>query len=121
MEMIGERLYDVKHLASQPQPGEKSGCFSSWDRALRTPEKTGKYENWHANGDGNGFMDDDGTRRPGRYLADLVGDAEKGIGFTIHTEKEKDADDLLRYPCKWHRDDFGGFDKAQLETERWPD
>jgi hypothetical protein len=61
MEMIGERLYDVKHLASQPQPGEKSGCFSSWDRALRTTEKTGKYENWHANGDGNGFMDDNGT------------------------------------------------------------
>jgi|GEM_PF-3435385 len=55
------RMYDMKYLASQPIPGEQSGCFSSWDRGARYDEAAGKYVNWHANGDGGGFMDRDGT------------------------------------------------------------
>ena len=57
---IVERLYDVKHLATQPQQGEKSGNFSSWDRGAKYDEAAGKYVNWHANGDGDGFMDSEG-------------------------------------------------------------
>lgn len=59
-DLVG-RLYDVKYLATQPQMGERSGCFSSWDRGAKYNEATGKYENWHANGDGDGFMDRSGT------------------------------------------------------------
>jgi len=44
------------------------------------------------------------------------------LKFTIHTEPvEGDVSKLLRYHCKWHRDDFSGFDRKQLETDRWPD
>lgn len=44
------------------------------------------------------------------------------LNVTIHTEPvEGDVSKLLRYHCKWHRDDFSGFDKKQLETDRWPD
>ncbi len=56
-----ERLYDMRVLATSPVPGEKSGCFSSQDRAARYDEDLGKYVNWHANGDGGGFMDREGT------------------------------------------------------------
>lgn len=59
-DLVG-RLYDVKYLATQPQMGERSGCFSSWDRGAKYNEATGKYENWYANGDGDGFMDRSGT------------------------------------------------------------
>ncbi len=44
------------------------------------------------------------------------------LRFTIHTEPVGgDVSSLLRYHCKWHRDNFSGFDRKQLETERWPD
>jgi len=56
-----ERLYDMKVLATPPAPGEKSGCFSSWDRGARYDEGQGEYVDWHANGDGGGFMDRQGT------------------------------------------------------------
>ncbi|OVE74161.1 hypothetical protein BVX94_01240 [bacterium B17] len=49
------------------------------------------------------------------------GKKPRELTFTIHTEKCKKADDLLRFHSKWHRDDFSGFDKEQLEGERWPD
>ena len=55
------RLYDMKHLTTQPEKGEKSGSFASWDRGARYDEAAGKYVKWHANGDGDGFMDRDGT------------------------------------------------------------
>ena len=44
------------------------------------------------------------------------------LKLAIHTEPlTEDADTLLRYHCKWHRDDFSGFDKKQLLDDRWPD
>jgi hypothetical protein len=44
------------------------------------------------------------------------------LRFTIHTEPVAgDVSKLLRYHCKWHRDDFSGFDRQQLQTQRWPD
>ena len=59
-DLVG-RLYDMKLLAVPPVPGEKSGCFSSWDRGARYDEGQGKYVNWHANADGGGFLDRQGT------------------------------------------------------------
>lgn len=56
-----ERLYDMKRLTTQPEKGEKSGSFASSDRAARYDEAAGKYVNWHPNGDGNGFINGDGT------------------------------------------------------------
>jgi hypothetical protein len=58
---IVSRLYEMKRLATPPEEGERSGCFSSWDRAARYDAASGSYVNWHANRDGNGFMDEKGT------------------------------------------------------------
>ena len=43
---VVSRLYDMKYLATPPQPGEKSGNVSSRDRAARYDEATGLYEHW---------------------------------------------------------------------------
>jgi hypothetical protein len=57
-----ERLYDLKRLATPPTEGVTSGSFTSRDLAATYNEETGKYENWWANSDGNGFVNpDDGT------------------------------------------------------------
>ena len=40
------RLTDLRALAQQAQPGEKSGCMSSFDRASRFDETTGTYVDW---------------------------------------------------------------------------
>jgi hypothetical protein len=50
------RLTDLEHLATLPAPGEKTAQFSSYDRASRYDEKSGKYVNWGANGDNNGII-----------------------------------------------------------------
>ena len=50
------RLYDLHRLAEPPAEGERSGSFSSWDRGARYNEETGRYEDWHANRDGGGFI-----------------------------------------------------------------
>ncbi|WP_143543753.1 glycoside hydrolase family 172 protein [Rhodopirellula sp. MGV] len=55
------RMYDLKGLANPPLPGEVSGNFSSRDRASRFNPVTERYENWHANNDADGALDDDGT------------------------------------------------------------
>lgn len=46
------RLYDLEALAIPPQAGEKSGCFSSFDRRSVYNAETGLYEDWGANDDG---------------------------------------------------------------------
>ena len=51
----------MKRLTTQPEKGEKSGCFASWDRAARYDEAASKYVKWYANGDGNGFINRVGT------------------------------------------------------------
>src|ERR1017187_9969325 len=50
------RLTDLEHLATLPEPGEKTAQFSSYDRASRYDEKVDKYVHWDANDDGNGFI-----------------------------------------------------------------
>lgn len=50
------RLYDLEALAIPPQAGERSGCFSSYDRSSVYHAETGLYENWGANDDGGGCV-----------------------------------------------------------------
>jgi len=48
--------------------------------------------------------------------------APQTLVFTIHTEKVGgDVEKLLRYHCKWHRDDFSGFEVDRFFDDRWPD
>ena len=55
------RLTDLEHLATLPMSGEKTAQFSSYDRASRYDEATGKYIHWDANGDGDGFIRKEGA------------------------------------------------------------
>ena len=57
-----QRMTDLSQLAVLPQAGEKCGLWSSYDRASRYDEKTGKYVNWDANGDGNGVIRTEGDQ-----------------------------------------------------------
>jgi len=50
------RLTDLEHLATLPAPGEKCAQWSSYDRRSKYDEKSGKYINWSANGDGTGII-----------------------------------------------------------------
>ncbi len=50
------RLTDLEGLAVLPQPGETCEQWSSYDRASRYDEATGKYVGWDANGDGGGVI-----------------------------------------------------------------
>ena len=79
------RLTDLARLATLPERGETCAQWSSYDRASRYDEKTGKYVAWDANGDGNGVIRTEGDRvvmaemkGPGLHLADLVGRARQG-------------------------------------------
>ena len=56
------RMTDLSRLAELPDVGEKCGQCSSYDRASRYDEKTGKYVNWAANGDGDGIIRREGDR-----------------------------------------------------------
>ncbi len=83
-DLVG-RLTDLARLATLPDRGETCAQWSSYDRASRYDEKTGKYVAWDANGDGGGIIRTRG--RPGRHgrdertglhLAGLVGRARPG-------------------------------------------
>lgn len=54
------RLTDMEHVAVLPEPGEKTALASSYDRASRYDEATGKYIRWDANGDGGGIIRKEG-------------------------------------------------------------
>ncbi len=56
------RMTNVSRLAVLPERGEKCGMWSSYDRASRYDEATGKYVNWDANGDGGGVIRSEGDR-----------------------------------------------------------
>jgi hypothetical protein len=56
------RLTDLQDLAVLPQPGERMAQWSSYDRASRYDAATGKYVRWDANGDGNGFIRQEGDQ-----------------------------------------------------------
>ena len=56
------RLMDLEHLAQLPLPGERCAQWSSYDRASRYDEKSGKYVHWDANGDGGHFIRREGDQ-----------------------------------------------------------
>jgi len=56
------RLTDLEALAVLPVAGEKCQQWSSYDRASRYDEKTGKYVRWDANGDGGGVIRREGDK-----------------------------------------------------------
>ncbi len=56
------RLTDLEHVAVLPAPGERCAQWSSYDRASKYNEATGKYERWDANGDGGGFIRKEGDQ-----------------------------------------------------------
>jgi hypothetical protein len=57
------RLTDLKALSIPPAPGERSGCFSSFDRRSRYIAEEDRYVEWDANVDGEGYIRklDDGS------------------------------------------------------------
>ncbi len=57
-----KRLTDLERLATLPAPGEQCAQWSSYDRASKYDEKTGKYIAWDANGDGNGIIRKEGDK-----------------------------------------------------------
>lgn len=54
------RITDLERLALLPPPGEKCQQWSSYDRASKYDEATGKYIRWDANGDGGGIIRKEG-------------------------------------------------------------
>ena len=78
-------MTDLADLAVLPQPGEKCGQWSSYDRASKYDEKTGKYVNWDANGDGGGII-----RREGDLvvMAEMRGRAASGESGRRRPERD---------------------------------
>lgn len=64
------RLTDLKRLATLPAAGEQGAQWSSYDRASRFDQATGKYIRWDANGDGNGIIRKEGDQL---VLAEMQG------------------------------------------------
>jgi hypothetical protein len=56
------RLTDLARLAVLPEPGETCAQWSSYDRASKYDETTGKYVHWDANGDGGGIIRREGDQ-----------------------------------------------------------
>ncbi len=56
------RLTDLEYLSTLPEPGEKCSLWSSYDRASKYDETTGKYVAWDANGDGSGIIRKEGEQ-----------------------------------------------------------
>ncbi|MBN2591944.1 MAG: hypothetical protein JXA81_00445, partial [Sedimentisphaerales bacterium] len=54
------RLIDLEHLATMPAAGEKCAQWSSYDRRSKYDSISGKYIDWSANGDGDGFIRKEG-------------------------------------------------------------
>jgi hypothetical protein len=50
------RMIDLEHVAVLPAKGETGKQCSSYDRASKYDEASGKYLHWEANGDGNGII-----------------------------------------------------------------
>ena len=51
-----KRLTDLEYLAVLPAPGDTCVQWSSYDRASKFDEASGKYVAWDANGDGGGII-----------------------------------------------------------------
>lgn len=65
-----KRLTDLEHLATLPPTGETTKQWSSYDRASKYDEATGKYLGWDANGDGHGIIRREGDQQ---VLAEMDG------------------------------------------------
>jgi len=57
-----DRLTNLEHLATLPQPGEKCAQWSSWDRRSKYDQANDRYIDWAANGDGGGFIRKEGDQ-----------------------------------------------------------
>lgn len=57
-----KRLTDLESLAHLPLPGEACAQWSSYDRASRYDAASGKYLGWDANGDGDGYIRQEGDQ-----------------------------------------------------------
>ena len=64
------RYTDMERLAVLPKDGEIGGLASSYDRASQYDAAGDKYIKWDANGDGTGFIREEGN---GQVLADIKG------------------------------------------------
>jgi hypothetical protein len=65
-----KRMIDLESLAVLPVPGEVCAQWSSYDRASKYDEATGKYVEWGANGDGRGIIRKEGDSQ---VLAEIEG------------------------------------------------
>ncbi|MBE3070264.1 MAG: DUF2961 domain-containing protein, partial [Planctomycetes bacterium] len=57
-----KRLTDLERLAVLPAAGDTCAQWSSYDRASKFDEASGKYVGWDANGDGGGIIRRDGEQ-----------------------------------------------------------
>jgi hypothetical protein len=57
-----KRLTDLERLATLPESGETGAQCSSYDRASQYDAATDKYIKWDANGDGKGFIRQEGDQ-----------------------------------------------------------
>ncbi|MCL5097301.1 MAG: DUF2961 domain-containing protein [Candidatus Omnitrophica bacterium] len=65
-----KRLTDMEHLAVLPETGEQCAQWSSYDRHSRYDAASGKYVDWDANGDGDGYIRKEGDQL---VLAEMKG------------------------------------------------
>src|SRR5687767_5698767 len=66
-----QRLYDFKHLAEPPVPGERSGSWaSSQGPTARYDAATDTYQKWGDGNDGSGFLRQEGETG---VVADIEG------------------------------------------------
>lgn len=84
-EDLTRRLYDMENVAMLPLPGEKNALASSYDRASRYDEASGKYVKWDANGDGHGIIRKEGEQE---VLAEMNG---PGVIWRIWSATPKDG------------------------------
>jgi len=56
------RMTDLSYLATLPESGDTCAQWSSYDRASKFDEQSGKYIHWDANGDGGGFIRTEGDK-----------------------------------------------------------
>jgi hypothetical protein len=69
VDLVG-RITDLEQVSVLPVPGEKCAQFSSYDRASKYDEATGKYIRWDSNGDGGAVIRMEGDQA---VLAEMNG------------------------------------------------
>ncbi|MBW8040198.1 MAG: DUF2961 domain-containing protein [Planctomycetes bacterium] len=79
------RLTDLEQLATLPAPGEKCQQWSSYDRASKYDQGSGKYVGWFANGDGGGIIRKEGNTK---VFAEMEG---PGVIWRIWSALAKDG------------------------------